>query len=104
MNNPPFAHGLDHRRPSPAGLTRRRGGREKFSPQKPRNPLKSLDSDERIQGNPRESKAHKRGSSRRNGQVPRKPKRGRDSPIVAALGERGAARLATAPPARGAAP
>src|ERR1700722_2019875 len=42
---------------------------------KPRNPLKSLDSDERIQGNPRKSNPHERGSSQQNGQGPRKPKR-----------------------------
>src|SRR5579863_7092854 len=41
----------------------------------PHNPLKSLDSDERIQRNPRQSKAHQRGSSRQNGEVPRKPKK-----------------------------
>jgi hypothetical protein len=29
----------------------------------PRNPLKSLDSDERIQGNPRKSNPHNRGFS-----------------------------------------
>src|ERR1700722_11062519 len=48
---------------------------KKFPRFKPRNPLKSLDSDERIQGNPRESNPHERGSSQRNGQGPRKPKR-----------------------------
>src|ERR1700722_20774358 len=41
----------------------------------PRNPLKTLDSDERIQGNPRQSNPHQQGSSQRNGQGPRKPKR-----------------------------
>jgi hypothetical protein len=39
------------------------------------NPLKRLDSDERIQGNPRESNPHNRGLSPRNGPLPRKPKR-----------------------------
>jgi hypothetical protein len=37
--------------------------------------LKSLDSNERIQGNPRKSNPHDRGFSQRNGQGPRKPKR-----------------------------
>src|SRR5262249_53747233 len=39
------------------------------------NSLKSLDSDERIQGNPRKSKSHKRGPSRRDGMVQENPKR-----------------------------
>jgi hypothetical protein len=52
-----------------------KGLRKKFPRFKPRNPLKNLDSDERIQGNPRQSKAHERGSSQRNRQGPRKPKR-----------------------------
>src|ERR1700722_13190877 len=48
---------LPSRRPLNAGERR-----EKFSSRKkPRNPLKSLDSDERIQGNPRKSNAQKRG-------------------------------------------
>jgi hypothetical protein len=37
--------------------------------------LKSLDSDERIQGNPRESNPQKRGCLKRNGCRSRKPKR-----------------------------
>jgi hypothetical protein len=41
----------------------------------PRNPLKSLDSNERIQGNPRKSNSHNRGVSLRNDYAPRKPKR-----------------------------
>src|ERR1700722_10728396 len=41
-----------------------------------RNPLKNLDSDERIQGNPRKSNPHNRGFSQRNGGPPRKPKPG----------------------------
>jgi hypothetical protein len=41
---------------------------------RPRNPLKNLDSDERIQGNPREFNPHERRSSQRNGRAPRKPK------------------------------
>jgi hypothetical protein len=40
----------------------------------PRNPLKSLDSHERIQGNPRESNTSRGGLSQRNGLKPRKPK------------------------------
>jgi hypothetical protein len=38
------------------------------------NPLKSLDSDERIQGNPNESNSSKAGLSQRNGEAPRKSK------------------------------
>jgi len=41
----------------------------------PGNPLISLDSDERIQGNPRKSNPHDRRFSQRNGREPRKPKR-----------------------------
>jgi hypothetical protein len=40
----------------------------------PRNPLKNLDSDERIQGNPRKSNPHNRGFSEPKGHPPRKPK------------------------------
>jgi hypothetical protein len=38
-----------------------------------RNPLKNLDSDERIQGNPKDPKAQKRGFSKPNGQNPENP-------------------------------
>jgi hypothetical protein len=38
--------------------------------------LISLDSDERIQGNPRKSNLSNRGFSQRNGDEPRKPKPG----------------------------
>jgi hypothetical protein len=55
------------------------GLRKKFPRFIPRNPLISLDSDERIQGNPRESKSHKRGSSQRNGRDQENPNR-RDKP------------------------
>src|SRR5271156_5887979 len=75
MNIPALPHGLDRtlpsRRLSTPGKTR-----EKNYPRfKSRNPLISLDSDERIQGNPRESNPHEQGSSQRNGLGPRKPKR-----------------------------
>jgi hypothetical protein len=40
----------------------------------PHNPLISLDSDERIQGNPSEPNSHKLGFWRQNGHGPRKPK------------------------------
>ena len=50
-------------------------GRAKFFPAKiPRNPLKRLVSDERIQGNPSFSNPQKLGFSRPNGHAPRKPK------------------------------
>ena len=52
-----------------------REAREKYFPRMPRNPLKSLDSNERIQGNPRKSNSHNRGVSLRNDYAPRKPKR-----------------------------
>jgi hypothetical protein len=39
-----------------------------------RNPLISLDSDERIQGNPRKSNPENLGFSQRNSDEPRKPK------------------------------
>jgi hypothetical protein len=48
---------------------------KKFPSFKPRNPLINLDSDKRIQVNPRQSNTHERGFSQRNGQGPRKPKR-----------------------------
>src|ERR1700722_18526214 len=62
---------------SPSGASQRQGKglRKKFPRFTSRNPLKSLDSDERIQGSPRKSNPHERGSSQRNGQGPRKPKR-----------------------------
>jgi hypothetical protein len=57
----------------------------------PRNPLISLDSDERIQGNPRNLKAYRRLLSQRNSGEARKPKqagwakalRGREINILA---------------------
>jgi hypothetical protein len=73
MNNPALPTGHDHRSPVPA--SRAKIGLTKNFPRKiPRNPLISLDSDERIQGNPRKSNPHKQGFSRRNGEAPRKPK------------------------------
>jgi hypothetical protein len=65
------SHGLD------GTLNARREGkseRKKFSRFIPRNSLKRLDSDERIQGNPRKSNTQKRGFSQRNRHAPRKPK------------------------------
>jgi len=51
-------------------------GRAKFFSAKIlRNPLKSLNSDERIQGNPSFSNPQKQGFSRSKGHDPRKPKR-----------------------------
>ncbi len=46
---------------------------KKLSAKIPCNSLISLDSDERIQGNPRKSNPLKRGFSQRNGPDPRKP-------------------------------
>src|ERR1700759_812964 len=61
---------------SRSDAARRRGKkREKIFPAKILcNPLISLDSDERIQGNPRESKAHNRAVCPRKGREPRNPK------------------------------
>jgi hypothetical protein len=44
--------------------------------------LKNLDSDERTQGNPRQSNPHEPGSSQQNDQGPRKPKRKREGAAV----------------------
>src|SRR5271169_3860972 len=59
----------------PALPTARQGASKIFPASSPRNPLKSRDSDERIQGNPRQSNPHERGSSPPHGHEPRKPKR-----------------------------
>jgi hypothetical protein len=48
--------------------------RKNFPQFMPHNALKSLDSDERIQGNPRKSNARKQGLSQQNGDKPRKSK------------------------------
>ena len=48
--------------PVPALRTPGKRAEKKYSRFKLRNPLKSLDSDERIQGNPRKSNAHERGA------------------------------------------
>jgi len=60
MNNPALPHGLDRGIPSGAANATERG--EKYSSgKKPRNSLKTLDPDERIQGNPRKSNPSKAG-------------------------------------------
>jgi hypothetical protein len=74
MTNPSLSAGKNREQPFPFWL----GGKrlEKFLSEKiQHNPLKMLDSDERIQGNPSLSNPHKRGFPRPNGQSPRKPKR-----------------------------
>jgi hypothetical protein len=57
MSNPAFQHaktlGTD-----PAALAPGKGRKKKFSSKIPRNPLISLDSNERIQGNPNKSNPH----------------------------------------------
>ena len=63
------------RPPLPAPLTSGKSDTKNFRRFIPRNPLISLDSDERIQGNPRKSNPHNRGFSERNGPAPRKSKR-----------------------------
>jgi hypothetical protein len=62
-------------RPDAAAPAAGKRARDFFSTKIPCNPLKRLDSDERIQGNPSFSNPHKRGFSRSKGHVPRKPKR-----------------------------
>jgi hypothetical protein len=59
MTSPAFR---SPRTPAPvaAPLNARKGARKIFSAKIRRNPLKTLDSDERIQGNPRKSKPQKR--------------------------------------------
>src|SRR5580704_4050078 len=72
MNNPALPNGLDRR--STFRLLTPDRAQEKLPRKIPRNPLISLDSDERIQGNPRKSNPHKQRFPRRNGEAPRKPK------------------------------
>jgi hypothetical protein len=72
MSNPALPNGRDHR--SPFRLRAKTGLKKKLPRKIPRNPLISLDSDERIQGNPRNSNPPKQGFPRRNGADPRKPK------------------------------
>jgi hypothetical protein len=64
---------------------RHEGARNFLSAKIPCNPLKMLNSDERIQGNPSFSNPHERGLSRPNRQGPRKPKPGRSEAPAAPL-------------------
>jgi hypothetical protein len=74
MNNSAHQHDLD-RRPPFRRRSRAAKERAKFRSRKiRRNPLKSFDSDERIQGNPSLSNPPKRGLSRSKGQEPRTAK------------------------------
>src|SRR5580704_4912474 len=57
-----------------AANVRGRGARKYFPRFFPRNSLISLDSDERIQGNPNKSNPYNLEFSRRKGHPPRKPK------------------------------
>src|ERR1700722_13436283 len=57
-----------------AWLRPRKSAKKKFLRFCPHNSLKRLDSDERIQGNPRKSNSHYRGISRRNSHAPGKSK------------------------------
>src|ERR1700722_7848143 len=77
MDNPALPPDLDYRRRSGLfegrqGAETRRNFRVRFMPC---NPLISLDSDERIQGNPRKSNSHFMLVSERNSHAPRKLKR-----------------------------
>lgn len=76
MTSPVLLHGPDR---APALRSHHgEGARKIFFCFMPRNPLKSLDSGERIRRNPRKFKSHERdrGPSRRNGDGPRKLKNG----------------------------
>lgn len=76
MTSPVLLHGPDR---APALRSHHgEGARKIFFGFMPRNPLKSLDSGERIRRNPRKFKSHERdrGPSRRNGDGPRKLKNG----------------------------
>src|ERR1700683_1394861 len=58
----------------PAPLATEEAPRKPFARFVPGNPLISLDSDERIQGNPRKSNSHESRSLRRNGRGQENPK------------------------------
>jgi hypothetical protein len=70
MNNPALPASTAAR----SGYSGEPGVAKKFSTKIARNPLISLDSDERIQGNPSFSNPQKLGFSPPNGEAPRKPK------------------------------
>jgi ABC-type oligopeptide transport system ATPase subunit len=74
MNNPGASGWPRPHAPVPASR-HGRSAEKNFARFMPGNPLISLDSDERIQGNPRKSNPHDRRFSQRNDQGPRKPKR-----------------------------
>jgi hypothetical protein len=63
MKNPALPHGPRLQAPVPAPLNATEKAAKKRFRLKLHNSLKSLDSDERIQGNPRESNTQKRGIS-----------------------------------------
>jgi hypothetical protein len=66
MNNPALSHGLDRQLPLRRPTMRAKSREKYFCRKKPHNPLISLDSGERIQGNPRKSNTHEQGFSRRS--------------------------------------
>jgi hypothetical protein len=74
MNNSALPRRPRPHAPLPAPLNAREGRAKNSSPKTPCNPLKSLDSNERIQGTPRESNRHNRDFSQQNSQPPTKPK------------------------------
>ena len=74
MQNPALPHCLDLRLPFSASDFWGKAEQKNFSAKIRCNPLISLVSHERIQGNPRKPKRHKRGFSRRKGHRPRKSK------------------------------
>jgi hypothetical protein len=84
---------FDHTLPVPALRTPGKRAEKKYSRFKLRNPLKNLDSDERIQGNPRKSNAHERGPSQRNGQGQENPNGGATGPMARPAAEKEPNRL-----------
>src|ERR1700735_912291 len=73
MNNPSFRMPNRGAAVSTA-LSRDKSARKNFLLKISCNPLISIDSDERIKGNPRKPTPQNRGFSQRNGDEPRKPK------------------------------
>jgi hypothetical protein len=80
MTSRAFRIGQKHARLRSGAVPTKGEPREKSPPPMQRNPLISLDSDERIQANPRQSNPHERGPSQRKAMDPRKPKTASDRP------------------------
>ena len=85
MSNRSLPPGLDRGLPVPALERKGTGAQKKLLPENPCNPLISLDSDERIQGNPRKSNSGERRLSQPNSEAPRKSKSTDGAPAATAL-------------------